>query len=82
MNDTKKIYNYEGVYEACWFAESLGHQSIDEGEQAIADLHEVKSFEDVPEHYQCGFIDEFEYDALEFIRAKGYTILEDGEVLE
>jgi len=82
MTKTTKIYNYECFYETCWFAESLGYQSIEDGEQEIANLHKVKSFEDVPEHYQCGFIDDFEHDALEFIRSKGYTILEDGEVME
>ncbi len=82
MTDTKKVYNYECWAETCWFAESLGYQSVEDGEQETADLFEVKSFEDVPEQYQCGFIDEFEANALEFIRSKGYTILEDGEVLE
>ena len=82
MTDTKKIYNYDCWAETCWFAESLGYQSIEDGEQEIADLHEGKSFDDVPEHYQCGFIDEFEANALDFIRSKGYTILEDGEVME
>ena len=82
MTTAEKIYNYDCWAETCWFAESLGHQSIEEGEQEIANLHEVKTFDDVPEHYQCGFIDAFEDSAMEFIRAKGYTIMRDGEVLE
>lgn len=82
MSITEKIYNYVCWAETCWFAESLGHQRIEEGEQETADLHGVKTFDDVPEHYQCGFIDAFEDSAMEFIRAKGYTIMWDGEVME
>lgn len=69
-----KIYNYQGWADACLFAESLGFESIEQGEQNFADSLGVKSFDDLSEHYQSAFNDGFEEDALAFIRSKGYTI--------
>tara|TARA_R100000458_G_C8232361_1_gene213683 strand:+ start:150 stop:398 length:249 start_codon:yes stop_codon:yes gene_type:complete len=82
MSDKQKIYDYQGFYAAMEFAESHGFECLEDFEQGLAEMHDVEKYEDVPEHYQCGFIDDLENDALEFIRSKGFTILEEGDVLE
>ena len=71
---TKKTYLYEGWADALEFAETLGFKSLEQAEQEAAASHGVASYDDVPEHYRCGLIDEREADALEYIRAKGFEI--------
>ena len=75
MNKTQRTYFYVSYVETISFAELLGFKSIDKAEQDLADLHGVKDFHCVPEHYQGEFEDEFESQALDFIRSKGYLVV-------
>ena len=69
--EEKKIFNYEGWLSALDFAEELGCPDSKGWEDKLDALEDAGTSD--------GAVDAFEGTAIEFIKSKGYKIMEDGK---
>jgi hypothetical protein len=66
--DARKVYRYDGVMATACLAESLGFEGLFEAETREAPV-------DRESQEYCEWIDAYESEAIEHIKANGYTVV-------